>query len=86
MMQNRPRPVHCTGGHGLTYCDCSDCPGMEAQQKVEAFKYLVALLQDCLPYLKVCSRNDINGYSENTPHLYEEVGALIAKATSPQAQ
>lgn len=69
MMQNPLRPVHCTGGHGLTYCDCSDCPGMEVQQKVEVFKYLVALLQDCLPCL-----------SENDPRLYKEVGALIATA------
>jgi hypothetical protein len=53
---------------------------MEIKRKVEVFEWLLALLKDAIPYLKVVSRNDLNAYSENSPHLYEEAIAAIAKA------
>lgn len=61
-------------------CDVPGCPGPENKRKLEAFEGLLVLLRRSLPYLKVCSRNDINAYSENDPYLYEEAGAAVAKA------
>ena len=70
-------------------CEVPGCPGPVNKRKLEAFEELLVLLRRSLPYLKVCSRNDISAYSENDPYLYEEAGAAIASCgsgDSPQAR
>ena len=62
-------------------CMMPGCPGPENKRKLEAFEELLILLQRSMSYLKVCGENDINGYSEYDPCLYEEVGAALAKET-----
>ena len=42
---------------------------------------LLALLERAAPYIKTISRNDVPGYEENDPALYEEIQAAIAKAS-----
>lgn len=39
-----------------------------------------ALLIEALPYIKTVSRNDMGGYSETTPDLYERMKAALATA------
>ena len=39
---------------------------------------LLLRLEQCLPYLRLGSRNDLNGYSDITPDLYEEMKHLLS--------
>ena len=55
-------------------------------QACNAHEELLSLLQRAVPWMKVVSSNDMGGYSDNDPTLYEEILAAIARATSPQAR